>query len=287
MSDFLDELTAELTRAGVRGRTRGRIVAEFADHLECDPAAELGSPSELASEFADELGTHRARRGAAAVFVALATAGLLFAAIFVAFPGIVGLSAARSPVLGAAAVVLFLVAPQFAFVTGLLAAVRAFWRRGERRLCASEAAVIVRRSAIALGTGLLTMAAIALLLIVYPHAGGSGGRTFAAIAAATGTVALIAVLPLVAAASRLRPAGQGTAGDFTDDLGPFIPAAWRGHPWRPAVVVAAFVGLAVAFAGLVVSDPYDGLLRGLLEAGACLGGFAVFGRYLGLRPAAA
>jgi hypothetical protein len=39
----------------------------------------------------------------------------------------------------------------------------------------------------------------------------------------------------------------------------------------------------VALAGIVQSDPYDGLLRGLLDAAACLAGFGVLGRYLGLR----
>jgi hypothetical protein len=33
----------------------------------------------------------------------------------------------------------------------------------------------------------------------------------------------------------------------------------------------------------VQADPYDGILRGLADAIACLAGFAVLGRYLGLQ----
>jgi hypothetical protein len=86
---------------------------------------------------------------------------------------------------------------------------------------------------------------------------------------------------------RLRPAAEGDAGDFVDDLGPFALPSWRGHPWRPAVLIAAGVGVAVALAGVAGSDPYDGILRGMLNAGACLVGFAALGRFLGLLAAPA
>jgi hypothetical protein len=39
----------------------------------------------------------------------------------------------------------------------------------------------------------------------------------------------------------------------------------------------------IAVAGVLQADPYDGVLRGIVDAGACLVGFAVLGRYLGLR----
>jgi hypothetical protein len=57
--NWLDELELELRRTGMPdGRTR-RIVAEFADHLASDPGSEerLGSPTALAREFAEEVGT--------------------------------------------------------------------------------------------------------------------------------------------------------------------------------------------------------------------------------------
>jgi hypothetical protein len=73
---YLSELDAELARAGIRGSRRKRIVTEFADHLRCDSAADLGAPAALATEFADELGTSFARTAAFQAFVALALAGV-------------------------------------------------------------------------------------------------------------------------------------------------------------------------------------------------------------------
>jgi hypothetical protein len=49
--------------------------------------------------------------------------------------------------------------------------------------------------------------------------------------------------------------------------------------------VAAGVALVITLGGVAGSDGYDGALRGLLDALACLGGFALLGRYLGLRRA--
>jgi hypothetical protein len=37
--------------------------------------------------------------------------------------------------------------------------------------------------------------------------------------------------------------------------------------------------------GVIANDPYDGVARGLLDAAACMTGFIVLGRYLGLRTA--
>ena len=50
---FLPALDRELSAAGVRGRQHERILAEYGDHLACDPNAQLGSPVELARQFAD------------------------------------------------------------------------------------------------------------------------------------------------------------------------------------------------------------------------------------------
>ena len=61
------------------------------------------------------------------------------------------------------------------------------------------------------------------------------------------------------------------------------PPPLRGRPWRFAIVVAAALGAVLVIAGIQASDGYDGALRGLLEASACLGGFALLGRYLGIR----
>src|SRR4030095_5438125 len=57
----IDELERELASVGIRGRRRERILAEFADHLACDPGAQLGDPRELAAEVANHLAGDSAR----------------------------------------------------------------------------------------------------------------------------------------------------------------------------------------------------------------------------------
>jgi MFS family permease len=284
--DYLHELGHELTRAGVRGRRRERIVTEFADHLACDPVADLGTPAALARQFADELGTSRALRGAGAAFAALAVAGILFGVAFL-LAGYLSYDRghARSVALGTLASVAGVIASQVAFAAGTLAALRAFHLRRHAVLPRAEATVVVRRALVAVAAGLVTMGALALLAIEFPHAGSASTRAFSLVAAAVGAAALLAVLPALISAARLRPAVEGEAGDFVDDLGPFVLPSWRGHPWRPAVLVAVGVCAAVTLAGVIGSDPYDGLLRGILDAAACLVGFGVLGRFLGMLPA--
>ena len=43
----------------------------------------------------------------------------------------------------------------------------------------------------------------------------------------------------------------------------------------------------VMLAGIAASDPYDGILRGIVEACACLTGFAALGPFIGLWTVAA
>jgi hypothetical protein len=279
--DFLDELQRELAAAGVRGALRARIVAEFADHLRSDPAAQLGVPSELARQFADELGTARIRRGAAATFGGLTLAGLMFIAVF-ALANLGPLKSAEAHPLARLAAGVLVFAAQIAFATGMLAALRAFWRRRSHALPRAEATVIVRRTSIALGSGLVTMAALAVLALGLGHSESSGWRTFTLVAAAVGAAALLAVSPSVLRAARSLPAGRGERGDIFDDLGPLMPARLRGRPWVVALVVATALFAAVALQGAIASDPFDGLLRGLAEAVACLVGFAALGPYVGL-----
>jgi hypothetical protein len=282
---FLTELRSELSTAGVRGRRRERIVAEFADHLECEPGAELGSPAVLARQFADELGTSRARRTAVVAFGALAVAGSLFGAAVATSVGIGKLPPARSHPLGTLALALCTLAPQFAFASGTLAALRAFWRRHEPTLSGPEATVIIRRAAVAIAAGILSMGSLVLVVLGYPHGGSAGWREFVRLAAGIGTVGLLAAVPALLAAARLRPTGTGESGDILDDFGPFAPGRWRGHPWRVAIVIAAAGAVVIAVAGTVASDPYDGALRGVLEAAAALVSFGLLGPYLGLLPA--
>src|SRR5664280_598296 len=109
---YLDALRDELTVAGIRGTRRERIVTEIADHLACDPAAQLGPPREIAHRFADELGTLNARRAAGRSFAALAIAGLLFGAAFAGSPAAAfGAAPAGAPLLGRLARVVAVLAP--------------------------------------------------------------------------------------------------------------------------------------------------------------------------------
>src|SRR5919202_1118435 len=82
---YLDDLSRELARRGVRGRLRARILAEAEDHLRSDPEARdrFGEPDEIANAFAAELGTHASSRAAVRAFVALAVAGAVYGVAFV------------------------------------------------------------------------------------------------------------------------------------------------------------------------------------------------------------
>jgi hypothetical protein len=84
-------------------------------------------------------------------------------------------------------------------------------------------------------------------------------------------------------AYRLRPVAEGATGDLAFDLGPFVPAPLGDSPRRIAFLIAALVALAIALDGALLSDGFDGLARGIADGVACLAGFALFGRYLGLR----
>ena len=276
---YLDDLGRELGAVGIHGRLRRRILAEAEDHLRSDPEAieRFGSAELVANRFAAELGARASRRAAVGAFAALAFAGAVYAVAFV------GASFAGVPdpdtfpfaaVLAFAAIVL---APQVAFVAGALALVRTL-RRREQELPSAELRVINRRTGVALASGLVTMGGLALFAYELRSelAGWWVAYTLTGAAVAAGLLVLASVPAGRAAA--LRPQVAGGAGDVFDDLG--LP---RVDPWRFAGLVALGVGLLVWVAGAIQGDPLDAAVRGAAEALACLGGFAVLGRYLGLR----
>jgi hypothetical protein len=90
------------------------------------------------------------------------------------------------------------------------------------------------------------------------------------------------MLPDVLRATRLRPKREGAAADLRADLGTDDP---RATPWRIALILSGVIVLVMAAIGVRSDDLYDGILRGLFDAGACVAGFAVLGEYLGLRAA--
>jgi hypothetical protein len=278
---FLEALGRELSAAGIGGSHRERILAEYEDHLACDPNALLGSPSELARQFADELGTSRTRRGAAAAFGALALAGLLSIGAF-ASANLGPLKSAEQQPLARSAAAVLVIAAQVAFATGLLAALRSFWRRRSPSLARAEATIIVRRTGIALGAGLVSMIALAVMALALHHTESMAWRTYTVIAAGVGALAILAAASAALAAARLRPSTAGERGNLFDDLGRFAPAPLRGRPWRFALLFAAALFVVISLQGVIVSDPFDGMSRGILEAAACLIGFAALGPYVGL-----
>ena len=280
------DLSRELARAGVPRRLRRRIEAEFTDHLACDPQAELGRAADVARSFADQLGTSRVRRAAFAAFAALAIAGSLFAVAFVS-AGWAGPNGSRvymsSAAAGYAGTVLVLFVPQLALVAGSLAALRAFRRRHDTVIPRREATVIGRRTTVALASGLASMGGLLLLGLEFNGRLAGWWTSLTLAAAAAGTCAIAIALPAFVFAARLRPLARGSAGDLFDDLDGVVPARLQGRPWALACFVAGAVGLAVALSGALQADGIDGALRGLAEALACLIGFALLGRYLGLR----
>ena len=279
---YLESLSDELTRTGIRGALRRRIVAELADHLESDPDADLGAPATLARQFADELGTSRARSAALRSFGALALAGTLFAAILLltAALGGVGRADLSRPV--TLLLLACILAGQVSFVAGGLGFLRAYRLRGQSVIPQAEAVVLRRRAAVGLATGALTLVALPTLVLAAPHVMSHSWRVVAWAAAGVGILAIVVASPAVLAAARVSPLAEGGAGDLFTDLGPLVPQPLRVVPWRFAFVVAFALGAVIAIAGAGADDPYDGALRGVVEAIAVLAGFGLLGPYLGL-----
>jgi hypothetical protein len=287
---YVESLSEELARVGIGGRLRRRILTEIGDHLESDPEAALGDPADLARQFADELGTARARKAAFATFAVLA---LAVAALAVSWLGshATGLAWPKvhppSRVLADAGFLLVAVCAQVALVTGVLAAVRAVRRHRVTVIPRAEATVIARRSTVALLAGAGTMAGLALVALEFHRGQPSWWMPATLGAAAAAACGLLAAVPTVLAALRVRPSAAGDGGDLFADLGAFTPPPLRGRPWVLALTVAAALFVIVTVAGVLQSDPYDGAVRGVLEGLACVTGFAVLGRYLGLRTTTA
>ncbi|HWD69774.1 MAG TPA: hypothetical protein VG293_06230 [Solirubrobacteraceae bacterium] len=283
---YLNALEGELTAAGIPAVRRRRILAEFADHLHEDPGAQLGSPRELARQFADELGTRLARAAAFRAFAALAFAGVSLVAMFVAVGGNRGLGLihhhhAATPTWTMPILLLAAVASQVALAAGVLALLRAWRLRDQRVISAADATVLARRSAVGLLGGLLTLAALPACAIAFPHAAGHTWTVVAWIVAGAGVAGLGATAPALISSFRLRPTRAGEAADLIADLGGWVPRALT--PTRCALLLALGIAALLSAQGVIVDDPYDGAARGIVDAIACLGGFAVLGRYLGLR----
>ena len=281
--NYRDDLQRGLTAVGISGRLRARILAEIDDHLECDPDAELGAPEALAAQFADELGTARARRAGFTSFAALALAGVLFAVAFVTSPGAAfGALPADTPWPGRVANWIGVLAPQVAFAAGVLAALRAFHRRREGVIAAAEAEMIRRRARVGLIAGIASLASLGVLAVELRHHLPSWWVTLAEVCAVVGLLGLLVAVPALRSADRVRSRAPGGAGDLFDDVGDWLPGVLRRRPWQLAWALAGGIFVLLTVTGIMASDGYDGAIRGVIDGIACLLGFATIGRYLGL-----
>jgi hypothetical protein len=145
-------------------------------------------------------------------------------------------------------------------------------------MTAADAAILNRRAAVGLVCGAITMTVLPLTHFVVDFS--TRWNTVAVAVGPALIVLLLAMLPDVLRAARLRPTREGTAGDLTTDLGIDDPHA---TPQRIVVALSIVIVLLMVALGIRTDDPYDGILRGLFDGAACLAGFAVLGQYLGLR----
>lgn len=146
---------------------------------------------------------------------------------------------------------------------------------------AAEARIILRRAGVGVAAGMLSMLALAGVALEMRHQPHWWVVLTVSLAAA-GFLGLLSTVPALRAATRVRPVEPGSGGDLSDDLAGWTPAILPGRPWTVALLLTAFIFAALTAAGIVADDPYDGALRGLLDAAACLAGFALLGPYLGL-----
>jgi hypothetical protein len=251
---YLDELERALESAGVPRTRRARIVLEFSDHLDCDPAAELGSPQLVAERFAAELRLVSTRQARVGAFCALAlTAGSL-AATGGHPGGIVYALASVAIVLGG----------QIALVCGMLALLPSLRRPGD-----TGAAVMVQRR---VGTALAAGGAVVLAQAVQAVSE-AGSLTPWRTAVAFGAP-VFSSGALVLARRRLRSAERLTR------------IAAPGWSWPTPVLVSIALGATALMAvGSTWTEhsAFEGLTRGAVEGLTILVCLAALGRRLGLR----
>jgi hypothetical protein len=106
--------------------------------------------------------------------------------------------------------------------------------------------------------------------------------TFAFAVTATAIVPVAVAAAALGRTARLQARTAGPAGDVFDDLGPLldrVPLRLRGRPWPFCLLFAAAVAGAVFVGGGLDEGPRNAVA----EFAAICAGFAVLGRFLGLR----
>jgi len=289
---WLEEFEQELQARRIRPDARDRLVAEFADHIACEQGTgmggeltRLGVAREIAGQYADELGSDDARRGALAVFAALALAAVALAASQLSLGQLSrypGFDHGFSVALSLPAIVAILVGPQIALVAGTLAAWRALRRRRVAVLPAAEIALVRARARVALAAGLVTTTGLLLYTVNFIGVLPAWWLALSGTLAAGATAALVAARGALVRSSATVVASAGPAGDLFDD----IPALrWlRGRPLALCVGGALLSGVVVTVAEWHAERSLaEGLQRGVFEALALSIGFAALGRLIGAR----
>jgi hypothetical protein len=274
---YLGELSRELARVGIRGRARGRILDEAADHLSEGEPEHFGDPRELAQLFADELATQATTRVAFVAFAALGLAGAGFAAgwCLLVLGATADITSAAFLPIGLVAAFALIACPQISFAAGLLSLLRAHRLSKLRAAPAAELALLVRRTDTALAFGAASLLAFAVYAVDY-HAAFSRSQV---LVSAGGAVLL--TLPLAAAAvagrsaAAIRSGVPGAAGDMFDD----VPLPLPRRPWLVCSVLAGALALLLLAAGGLDEGPRNAVAEIVLV----LASFAALGRRLGLR----
>jgi hypothetical protein len=267
----------------------------------------------LARQFADVLGTRLARSTAYWSFVVLTVAAIVLVVMFLdggrTWGGWLGYGSdphsAYIPSWWVPLMIVWFISAQLALATGGLALLRAWQLRREAVITAADAMILRRRAAIGLIAGAVTMLVMPAtdLMLARPLTPPSSGVKPAAerwhslfavppapwwdyvaiIGAPLLVVAMLTMLRMVLAATRMAPQQAGPAGDLTLDLGvQKTPLT----PHRIALALSGAIVLVMLLVGINSNDALAGLARGLLDAALSMTGFAVLGTYLGLRPTA-
>lgn len=271
---MIDELGRELTAVGIRGRHRDRILAEFADHLACNAHAELGEPRALAAQFADELATDGARRGAFMTFGALSVVAVAVVGTQAALPRYPDITSGRTPLLAALATLCMVVGSQIAFAAGSLAGLRALRLRDVAALPADEVVILRRRTLVALGAGVATAAGSALYAVNFWQEVPVWWSGLSVAAAGTALIPLGATAFACLRSGSISVSRRGPAAGLAADLGTLA---------NPRLIGAAAILAMLLFTWVAEDSLIEGVLRAGFEAVAFVLCFFAFRRFLGLR----
>jgi hypothetical protein len=226
--------------------------------------------------------TNGARRTALFSFFALAPAGIGYALLLgLNRPG-PDITSAKTLPIGIAAALVIALAPQISLASGLLVIALTWRLRATPVAPAAAISLLQRRAAVALGAGAATLAGVAVYTVEYSRGLPDWWTTLAFAVIATAIVPVAVAAAALGRTARLRAQAAGPAGDVFDDLGPLldrVPLRLRGRPWLLCLLFAA----AVAVAAFVGGGLDEGPRNAVAEFAAICAGFAVLGRFLGLR----